>query len=295
MGPETVMASPPDIAAADPKAAPGEAARSPKRWRWITEERILNTLFRTLLATTVVFLALDFQTIYEQAAVPLPGETHRLSPLVMEPPKERDQVRPYLPRATPIRRSGDPPQMPGFAQPPKAEDIGAPMAFVRGPNGQASAVGRIEIGTASRFSEFIDGQAGEVKELFLHSPGGSVQDALAISKLLRANGIATQVPGNAYCASSCPIVLSGGEKRTVGSSAWIGVHRIYAAERTPGDLAEGLAQGQAITAEVQAHLVEMGVDARAWLPAMQTPSEQLYVFTEKELTEYKLATRIAGK
>ncbi len=261
---------------------------------WLNERNILTAMFRMLLLATVAFLALDFRTIYEEANTPLPGETHREEPLVMDPPKPSDHVRPYLPRATPLRRSGNPPDMPGFAKPPANETIGQKMRFVRGPKGSASAVGRIEPGTGSEFEDFLAGQGDEVKSLYLHSPGGSVSDALAMSKLIRAKEIKTVVPEDAYCASSCPIVLSGGKERLVGKNAWVGVHQIYAARETPGNLGDGMAQAQAVTADIQEHLVEMGVDTRAWLHALKTPSDQLYVFTPKELKDYKLATKMAG-
>jgi hypothetical protein len=102
------------------------------------------------------------------------------------------------------------------------------------------------------------------------------------------------VPNNAYCASSCPIIFAGDRARTAGKGAWIGMHQIYAAAAAPGDINDGLAHGEAISAEVQDHLSKMGVDTQAWIHAMRTPSDQLYVFTPQELTDYKLATQIAG-
>ncbi|MCH9807374.1 MAG: hypothetical protein K0U74_06565 [Alphaproteobacteria bacterium] len=274
------------------KIEPAPANRKP---RWLSERTILNSVFRLLIVATVVFLAFDFRTIYEEANAPLPGETDRDEPLTMEPPKTRDHLRPYLPRTTPRRRSGKPPAMPGFAKPPANELVSKKMTFVRGPKGEASAVGRIEPGTGSEFVEFIQGQGGEIKSLYLHSPGGSVHDALKMAKLIRKNKIATVVPNDAYCASSCPIVFSGGKERTAGRNSWVGVHQIFAPRTTPGNLADGMSQGQAVTALVQQHLTDMGVDSRAWLHAMQTPSDQLYVFTVKELKDYKLATKVIGQ
>ncbi len=281
--------------APQPDQQSSETAAKPSRrgWRLPSERFILNSVFRLLLLITAVFLALDYQTIYEAANVPLPGETEREEPLIMDPPKERDHVRPYLPRATPLRKSSKGPAMPGYAKPPSHESIGKKMTFVRGPKGKASAVGRIEPGTAAEFIDFIEGQDGEVKSLYLHSPGGSVQDALVMSKLVREKKIVTQVPNDAYCASSCPILFSGGTERTVGRNAWVGVHQIYATRAAPGNLSDGMSQAQSITAEVQQHLVDMGVDTRAWLHAMKTPSDQLYVFTPNELKEYKFATKVA--
>jgi len=265
------------------------------RFSWLTEAFVLNMLFRTLIVSAVIFLIVDFRQIYEEANAPLPGETERQEPVVMEPPSRDDQVRPYLPLTHPLRRSGKGPQMPGYASPPGQEQIAAPMTFRRGPEGAASAVGRIEPGTGEAFTEFLEGQGDEIRTVYLHSPGGSVRDALAMAKLIRSKAMDTRVPDNGYCASSCPIVFSGGEERHAGGEAWIGVHQIYAAASSPGDLNDGLSSGQTISANIQSHFVEMGVDARAWIHAMETPSDQLYIFTPDELTEYKLATELGSQ
>jgi len=265
------------------------------RFSWLTEAFVLNALFRSLIVSSLIFLIVDFRQIYEEANAPLPGETERQEPVVMEPPSRDDQVRPYLPLTNPLRRSGKGPQMPGYASPPGQDQIAAPMTFRRGPEGAASAVGRIEPGTGETFAEFLEGQGDEIRTVHLHSPGGSVRDALAMAKLIRSKAIDTRVPDNGYCASSCPIVFSGGENRSAGREAWIGVHQIYAAASSPGDLNDGLSSGQTISADIQSHFVEMGVDARAWIHAMKTPSDQLYIFTPDELTEYKLATELAGR
>lgn len=259
---------------------------------WFTEAFVLRWVFRLLVIGALVFLAIDFRQIYEEANVPLPGETTQKEPVVMEPPKREDQVRPYLPLTNPLRRTGDGPQMPGYAEPPGQEKVSARMEFTRGPKGAVSAVGRIEPGTAADFARFVEGQGGEIKTLHLHSPGGSVRDAIEMSNLLRDEGIDTIVPDNGYCASSCPIVFSGGEERVAGGNAWVGVHQIYTAASAPGDLNDGLSHGQTISAEVQDHLAKMGVDTKAWIHAMKTPSDQLYIFTPEELSTYKLATRI---
>ncbi len=294
IAPGTAAPTPTD-ATEGPPATPA-SARKAWRWRLPSERFILVWLFRGLLATTLAFLAFDYRTIYEQTNVPLPGETDREEPVVMEPPDDGgDRIQPYLPKTMPVRRSGQGPEMPGYAKPPPHELMAKPMTFTRGPSGKASAVGRIEPGTSVRFAEFLESQGGEIEEMHLHSPGGSVQDALAMSQLIRDKDLTTVVPKNAYCASSCPIVFSGGKSRVVGGAAWVGVHQIFAPPRTPGKLADGMSQGQAITARVQQHLVEMGVDSRAWIHAMETPSDQLYIFTPKELEKYKLATKVAKK
>lgn len=269
--------------------------RRKSRFAWFNEAFALKSVYRLLLGGTVLVLALDFKDIYEEANAPLPGKPAERAPVTMEPPKPTDQVRPYLPLTNPVRRQGASPKMPGYAKPQSAESIGEKMTFRRGPKGAASAVGRIELGTASELEQFIKGQEGEIKTLHLHSPGGVVQEALKMSALLREEKIGTIVPENGYCASSCPIVFSGGKTRTAAKRAWIGVHQVFAVTASPGGLHEGMARGQRVSARVQEHLAKMGVDPKVWVKAMQTPADQLYVFTPKELSEYKLATEVIGR
>lgn len=259
---------------------------------WITETLVLRIVFWGLLAGAVTIAVLDYSALYQRANPVLPGEETQRTPVVMEPPKQRDHVRPYLPRAMPKLPRGDGPTLPGFGNSLPSEAIGEKMKFARGPKGAASAVGRIELGTAGELAQFIEQQAGEIETLYLHSPGGSVHDALAMSKLLREKNIATVVPTGAYCASSCPIVFSGGKERTAGKPSWVGVHQIFSAANAERDNAEVMADTQLVSAEVQDHLIAMGVDPRAWLPAMRTPSAQIYIYTPEELIEYKLATKI---
>lgn len=266
----------------------------PQRFGWFTESFALKWAFRALVAGTVIFLALDYREIYEAANAPLPGKVTERAPMTMQPPKQQDHIRPYLPKANPVRRKGALPKMPGYDKPLGDEVIGERMTFLRGPKGALSAVGRIEPGTAAEMAAFIKTQGGEIKTVYLHSPGGAVDDALAMSRLLRAEGIETQVPDNGYCASSCPIVFSGGARRRAGREAWIGVHQVFALTSDPGTLHDGMARGQDVSARVQDHLSKMGVDLRVWVKAMQTPSDQLYIFTPDELTELKLATELIG-
>lgn len=277
--------------AASETAGDGPVQPRPFFLRWVNEDNLLRLVFRSLAVAAVIFLAIDFRQIYEKASAPLPGQVKQTEPVVMQPPRRQDQVRPYLPRATPVHRSGKEAKLPGYSKPVPHRAVGQPMTFVRGPNGAASAVGRIEKGTGKQFASFVEAQSGELKKLYLHSPGGSVRDALMMSSLLRSSKIDTVVPADAYCASSCPIVFAGGRRRTAGKRAWIGVHQIYAAASTPGGVNDGMAHAQAISGRVQEHLGKMGIDPAAWIHAMKTPSDQLYIFTRKELVTYRFVSR----
>ena len=52
---------------------------------------------------------------------------------------------------------------------------------------------------------------------------------------------------------------------------------------------------QAVSAECQRFLLEMDVDPRVWIHAMETPKEELFYFTPDEKIALNLATVITPK
>ncbi|MEC9367621.1 MAG: ATP-dependent Clp protease proteolytic subunit [Pseudomonadota bacterium] len=258
----------------------------------IPEGSVLRGLFAGLLTFTIILVGLDFSDLVQRDD-DLTVLEQRTEPLEMERPKKDDNLRPYLPRTMPVAPGGGGrPSMPGFASPPSAKLLREGMEFRLGETGRASAVGLIKPGTGKAFERFLEQNREKLREIVLHSPGGSVPDALAMARAIRKAKLTTSVASNGYCASSCPLVFAGGEKRLAGDKAWIGVHRIYTLDSTVGTLQEGMAAAQDISARCQQFLIEMDVDPKVWIHAMTTPKERLYVFTPEELTKLKLATRV---
>lgn len=253
-----------------------------------SEGALLRAVFFALVAGSVAMLALDLTSMIQRSGEPGIDET-RTGPVEMEPPKDNDQERPYFPRAAPVAPGTRPPDMPGLTDRPTASQLSSRMSFAKDDRGNVSAVGRIEPGTAADFARYL-AEAGAVKRVYVHSPGGSVSDAIAMGQAIRKANIATEVPNNAYCASSCPLMFAGGVQRAAGQKVWIGVHQVFTLPSEVGTLHEGLANAQRISADCQEHLVQMGVDPRVWIHAMKTAKNRLYVFTPKELTELKLVT-----
>ncbi len=253
------------------------------------DDLLLRAVFFTLLTASGFILVNDFNELVRRAAE-FSDESGPTEPVVLEPATDRDQERPYFPRTMPLAPFTQPPQLPGIPVPTTSGMLAAPMRFAVDEKGNASAVGRIEPGTAQTFKEFLKTNAAEVKRVWLNSPGGAVGDALTMGRAIRAAGLATVVPANAYCASSCPLVFAGGVEREAGRKAWIGVHQVYTLPGERGSLGEGLEHAQRISAECQQYIVDMGIDARAWIPAMRTPKHKLHVFTPNELSEYRWVT-----
>ncbi|MEM8748669.1 MAG: hypothetical protein AAGF28_00090 [Pseudomonadota bacterium] len=269
-----------------------DAARNPLSAliRTIQDGRFLRVIFLAMLALSAGALVVDFQQLSAASPDGLPG-SQRLEPAPLSLPQPGDQTRPYFPKTMPRAPNRGNPVLPGYSGPLDSKAVSGPMAFFEGAQGQFSAVGTITPGTAARLKEFLEDNDKRVGELHLHSPGGSVSDALAMARMVREAGITTVVPADGYCASSCPLVLSGGLYRKAGERSWVGVHQIYAPGVTTGTLQRGMAEAQSVSAACQQLLVDMRVDPQVWIYAMQTPSDQLFVFTPEQLRRFSLANR----
>lgn len=237
-----------------------------------SDDIVLRWLFRAMIAATVTVVALDYAELDSVLA-------HRTAVPVDTPaPEPLPSVRP------------DESEPKGPATSPKGRMAGK-MSFELAADGRLFAVGSITPGIAKAFAEEIEKRGSYVKTVVLQSPGGSVQDALAMGRLIRDKGFATEVVGGTYCASSCPLVFAGGIQRLAGKNAAIGVHQVSSfSENSSG----GMAGAQQVSALCQKYLRDMGVDLGVWVHAMETPKERLYYFKADELLSLKLATSVAG-
>jgi hypothetical protein len=250
------------------------------------DESVLRALFSVVLAATIGVVSLDaFE--WANAPAPPPLATPSGTPSTSTPSSQP------LPATRP--RTGERRGAPLRQKDPRLQ---AAMSFDLAGDGRLMAIGGIEPGTAKRFADEIEKRGSYVKTIVLHSPGGSVQDALAMGRLIRERKFATEVEAGAYCASSCPLVFSGGTERKAGERAAIGVHQVFAAASNgPGNSmvsGDGMASAQRVSAECQRYLRDMGVDQQVWVHAMETPKDELFYFKPDELVGLKLATSASG-
>jgi hypothetical protein len=111
-----------------------------------------------------------------------------------------------------------------------------------------AAQGPIGIGSARAFAKFIAKLGDRRMPVLINSPGGSVNDAIEIGRLIRAKGLSVVVARTtldacadnaktcddrrgqadgfgAHCASACTLVLAGGVDRFVSHwGRYVGVH-----------------------------------------------------------------------
>ncbi len=170
------------------------------------------------------------------------------------------------------------------------EMLRRPMSFVLAADGTLRATGSIEPGAAGRLEAELDMRGADVRRVSLNSLGGALDDAVAMARMLRERGIATVVEDGAICASSCPLMMAGGVKRTVGQRALVGLHQFYIAGDTISDPARAMADAQMTTARVSRLLGRMGVDPALWLHALDTLPGALYYLSAEEMRRYRLVT-----
>lgn len=174
-----------------------------------------------------------------------------------------------------------------------------PLDIRLGSGGTLELTGTIDAGSAARFVTELEAIREYVKLVALDSPGGSVNDALEMGRLIRQEGLDTSVAAGSLCASSCPLVLAGGIKRLASESSAIGVHQIYAnvtADSMPANLraaGTAMSDAQKTTAKITRYLTDTGVDPALWLHALETPPSKLYYLTPAEMTDYRLITTLS--
>lgn len=253
------------------------------------QDSLLWLILLAMIVATGYVLMLDYRDLQYEAR--LAGIEDTLEPVPMTPVSPSDQIRPYVPSSRPVGPGRNPPDLSRFGITPEMSERD-PMVFKDDGEGVLLAFGTITPGTAKIFESALLAREEKITEFILHSPGGSVNDALEMGKLVRESEYNTKVVANGYCASSCPLVFAAGVKRLAHESSWIGVHQVYTPSSTFGSIQQGMDQAQRISALCQQALVDFGVDPALWIKAMETPKDQLYVLTAKELEELKLATNV---
>jgi hypothetical protein len=244
------------------------------------EGRVIRAAFFGMLLGTVAVLAIDLRDMVEANGGLWP-----------ETPSSTAVTVPVLPPAIetsqPAGSGGvDPRQFLTTEQ----ETLRDPIRFSLESGGVLKAVGSIDHGSAARLAAEVEARGEYIRTVSLDSPGGSLDDAMAMARLVRERGYATEVADGAICASSCPLILAGGAERRVSQRAAVGLHQFYAVGK-PGTAPEqAMADAQMTTARISRLLIELDVDPALWLHALDTPPRALYYLSAEELRRYRLVT-----
>jgi ATP-dependent protease ClpP protease subunit len=125
--------------------------------------------------------------------------------------------------------------------------------------------------------------------VLLESPGGDVDAAIAIGRILRNRGAIAQIMPNRVCASACVLLLAGATNRVIPTTARVGIHRLYSASTSPKDYSALQLEYRQIESKVKTYLREMNVPEALYDAMMQFQSENIYFLTISELQSYHLS------
>ncbi|MEA2882565.1 MAG: hypothetical protein QOH32_1821 [Bradyrhizobium sp.] len=266
----------------------GSITMSQRLHIWLSgnpDQDVLRWIFRSVIAITIAVLTADLAAgngwigAADQSLAP--SEAPQLSPGIDLPAPSI--LAPWLPggdrRVTPLPR-------PDGA-------MAKPMTFELVGGGRLLATGTITPGISEKFATEVARRGDYIRTVVLNSPGGSVNDALAMGRLIRDKKFATEVEAGKYCASSCPLVFAGGVERRAGDKAAIGVHQV-AAVSSANAARDEMDVAQRISARCQRYLGEMGLNLQVWVHAMETPHDRLFVFRPDELKALNIVTTAAG-
>jgi ATP-dependent protease ClpP protease subunit len=122
----------------------------------------------------------------------------------------------------------------------------------------------------------------------IDSPGGSVDAAIAIGRLLRSMEAPIALADDKICASSCVLVLAGAAHRNLHGR--VGIHRPYfETPATEVDFRQVQKAYSDMTEKIRSYLKEMNVSERLADDMMIVPPEKMRFLSSDELTQYGLS------
>jgi hypothetical protein len=121
----------------------------------------------------------------------------------------------------------------------------------------------------------------------LNSPGGNLLEGLKLADAVRFAKVATNVAGNATCASACFLIYAAGATKFANYSAQVGVH---GASDKQGE--ESVASGAATVSMARA-AKDLGVPAAIIGRMVVTPPNEMVWLTPQDLLS--MGTTMVGK
>ncbi|HKK86870.1 MAG TPA: hypothetical protein VJ942_15250 [Roseovarius sp.] len=213
-------------------------------------------------------------------------------PEITQPVSPGDQVRRYNPKRP----------NPQFSEPGSRPDIDVPSDLpprlnfsLRDEPDIGSLVimhGEIAKGDAKRAYAFFESLDAPPDSIAINSPGGIVDEALELGRLVRNRSFNTLILPGMVCLSSCPYVIAGGVERRVSLAGAVGLHQHY--YEAPGYMPVFFAVEdiQFSQGETMGYLIEMGIDPGVMVHGLKTPPNDIYVLVESELLESRMATEV---
>lgn len=129
---------------------------------------------------------------------------------------------------------------------------------------------------------------GAFVTLMIAGPGGDVESAMKIGRILRKNApIMATVPPSTSCASACVLALVGATTRLVGGQ--VGIHRPYTtAHRSNDNLQTRQATLRSTEAGIRSYLAEMNVPESLLDEMLRYDAGSLHIMSSDELSRFRI-------
>ncbi len=156
--------------------------------------------------------------------------------------------------------------------------------------------GEIRAGDAEKLTTLIAAQPEKFirsNNLILNSPGGSVEEALRISKVLEQSGLASAITRNDVCASACFILFISTPFRSLIAGKLL-VHRPYykMADATASDYDKYAEAQRSATLELRTYLQARSIPSDLIDNMMSLPSNSAYQVTWIDLKRIGLMSPV---
>ncbi|MER8386689.1 hypothetical protein NKJ46_12210 [Mesorhizobium sp. M0166] len=123
----------------------------------------------------------------------------------------------------------------------------------------------------------------------LQSPGGNIQKAMELGRLIRRLHLSTAQFRAVECASACSLAFLGGVVRYAEPGS-IGVHRSSFSGDIPVNTKDAVSGVQQVTADIITYMIEMGVDPALLQLSLQYDSDDIRYLSRSEMAKYKVVT-----
>ena len=154
--------------------------------------------------------------------------------------------------------------------------------------GPVTISGEIDKQTPAVLQRLLDSckmaQTPRLSVVYLDSPGGDLDAAMQVGRIVRRWQVTAIVDREAQCASACVLVLLGGVQRLVTGN--IGLHRPYSTD-TSSSSDEATKKYRSMRGKLQSYLREMNIPDRL-LDAMNAVSPQQTRWLSGERDEKEL-------
>jgi hypothetical protein len=138
--------------------------------------------------------------------------------------------------------------------------------------------GEIDVNAGLNFRRALQA-APAAKHITLNSPGGNVQMGLLVADDIHQRKLATYIPSDSKCFSSCAFVFLAGAERKVDGA--LGVHQISSGS-------PDLVGAQLAISDIIEVLNRFGTPIDVMHIMFKTPPEDMHVFTQDEIGRYGL-------